>query len=58
LVFLRLDKLLERVLEIGGRHPLVHVLPFPRALPEQDSCGHPPKSLCQKPLERSASSCS
>ena len=28
-VFLRLNKLLKRVLEIGGRHPLVHVLSFP-----------------------------
>jgi hypothetical protein len=25
----RLNKLLKRVLDIGGRHPLIHVLPFP-----------------------------
>ena len=43
LVFLRLDKLLERVLEIGGRHPLVPVLPFPRALLWQSSCGSSPE---------------
>jgi hypothetical protein len=53
--FLRLNKLLKRVLDIGGRHPLVYVLPFPSpALAE--ILGSSPKSLCQKPLERSASS--
>jgi hypothetical protein len=44
-----LDKLLERVLEIGGRNPFVHVLPFPGPALAEIPSSSPEEPLPESP---------